>query len=164
MPYTGYRRGELAFHTCLLDDNDDHRLSSIGHWMVCGRLRNALLAVDARTLTWSSASASRGVRCAVSVRGLSTVRRTQPKIAIDSPQTPYNRPRVARFCSFHNSHPVLSAMSSETPAKSADAYRLPTNVKPTHYDITLRTDLKEETFGGAVKIKYVLFSALDNCL
>jgi aminopeptidase 2 len=55
-------------------------------------------------------------------------------------------------------------MSSETPAKSADAYRLPTNVKPTHYDITLRTDLKEETFGGAVKIQCVLRLALDDCI
>jgi aminopeptidase 2 len=47
-------------------------------------------------------------------------------------------------------------MSTETPAKSADAYRLPTNVKPTHYDITLRTDLEKQTFDGAVKIKCVL--------
>ena len=33
-------------------------------------------------------------------------------------------------------------------------YRLPTNVKPTHYAITLRTDLEKETFSGAVKIRF----------
>ncbi|KDR73433.1 hypothetical protein GALMADRAFT_72186 [Galerina marginata CBS 339.88] len=31
-------------------------------------------------------------------------------------------------------------------------YRLPTNVKPTHYDITIKTDLKELTFQGFVKV------------
>ncbi|PCH39551.1 hypothetical protein WOLCODRAFT_29621 [Wolfiporia cocos MD-104 SS10] len=31
-------------------------------------------------------------------------------------------------------------------------YRLPTNVKPTHYDLTVRTDLQEHTFDGVVKI------------
>ncbi|KAF9562157.1 leucyl aminopeptidase [Agrocybe pediades] len=34
----------------------------------------------------------------------------------------------------------------------ADQYRLPTNVKPTHYDITVKTDLEEHTFQGFVKV------------
>ncbi|KAI0064924.1 leucyl aminopeptidase [Artomyces pyxidatus] len=40
---------------------------------------------------------------------------------------------------------------SET-AKPSDAYRLPTDVRPKHYDITVRTDLVKETFEGVVKI------------
>ena len=39
-------------------------------------------------------------------------------------------------------------MSSET-----DKYRLPTFVKPTHYDLTIITDLLDLTFDGVVKIK-----------
>ncbi|KAF9477194.1 leucyl aminopeptidase [Pholiota conissans] len=38
---------------------------------------------------------------------------------------------------------------------SDDPYRLPTNVKPIHYDLTLKTDLKTLTFQGRVKIKCV---------
>lgn len=36
-----------------------------------------------------------------------------------------------------------------------DEYRLPLNVKPTHYDLTIRTDLEKLTFDGFVKIEYV---------
>lgn len=36
-----------------------------------------------------------------------------------------------------------------------DEYRLPTNVKPTHYDLTLRTDLEKETFEGVVDVQCV---------
>ena len=39
--------------------------------------------------------------------------------------------------------------------KEGDDYRLPTDVKPTHYSITLCTDLKASTFDGVVKIEYV---------
>ncbi|KAL4067568.1 leucyl aminopeptidase [Scleroderma citrinum] len=34
----------------------------------------------------------------------------------------------------------------------ADTFRLPLDVKPTHYDIMIKTDLKEEVFEGVVKI------------
>lgn len=37
-------------------------------------------------------------------------------------------------------------------------YRLPKDVKPTHYDLTLRTDLKKETFEGVVDVQCVIFS------
>ncbi|KZV77286.1 hypothetical protein PENSPDRAFT_568462 [Peniophora sp. CONT] len=37
-------------------------------------------------------------------------------------------------------------------AHASEAFRLPTNVKPTHYDLTIRTDLEKEAFSGAVKI------------
>ncbi|KAI0064922.1 leucyl aminopeptidase [Artomyces pyxidatus] len=36
--------------------------------------------------------------------------------------------------------------------KPSDAYRLPTDVRPKHYDLTVRTDLEKETFEGVVKI------------
>ncbi|KAF9054698.1 leucyl aminopeptidase [Panaeolus papilionaceus] len=37
-------------------------------------------------------------------------------------------------------------------SKEVENYRLPTSVKPTHYDVTLRTDLEAENFAGLVKI------------
>jgi len=40
-------------------------------------------------------------------------------------------------------------MSSES---APDKYRLPTNVRPTHYDLTIITDLLDLTFHGIVKI------------
>ena len=41
-----------------------------------------------------------------------------------------------------------------------EKYRLPTNVKPTHYDITIRTDLEDLTFSGFVKIRCVLYRSV----
>jgi len=45
-------------------------------------------------------------------------------------------------------------MASSKPVfdKAPEEYRLPLEVKPTHYDVTLRTDLKSLTFDGFVKI------------
>lgn len=37
-----------------------------------------------------------------------------------------------------------------------DQYRLPANVKATHYEVTIKTDLENLTFQGLVNIKYVL--------
>lgn len=37
-------------------------------------------------------------------------------------------------------------------------YRLPLDVKPTHYDLTVRTDLEKLTFKGVVEIQYVINS------
>ena len=31
--------------------------------------------------------------------------------------------------------------------------RLPTNVKPTHYDLVIRTDLENQTFDGSVDVQ-----------
>lgn len=62
-----------------------------------------------------------------------------------------NRPRA------HGSHfsyctPALSTrMSSSQPATS---FRLPTNVKPSHYDLTIVTDLDTLSFEGVVTVKY----------
>src|SRR3989442_84402 len=43
----------------------------------------------------------------------------------------------------------LSASMSST----ANVYRLPTNVRPTHYEVTIRTDLEKLVFDGHVKIQ-----------
>jgi aminopeptidase 2 len=40
-------------------------------------------------------------------------------------------------------------------ASSDDPFRLPTNVSPTHYDVTIKTDLEELTFGGLAIIECV---------
>jgi hypothetical protein len=50
------------------------------------------------------------------------------------------------------SFPSLSTM----PSPDTERYRLPTDVKPTHYDITIHTDLEQLTFNGFVKIRCVL--------
>ena len=62
------------------------------------------------------------------------------------------------FCRFHRGHDadiVGGPTSTEMATQASDAYRLPTNVKPTHYDLTVRTDLEKEAFSGAVKIRYI---------
>jgi aminopeptidase 2 len=40
------------------------------------------------------------------------------------------------------------------PTDSGD-FRLPLDVKPTHYDLTIKTDLENSIFEGVVKIEYV---------
>ena len=65
-----------------------------------------------------------------------------------------SKPALSRPCSFlhHPSIPVSSAMSSKKPL---DHYRLPTDVRPRHYDLTIRTDLEKEKFSGFVRIECV---------
>ncbi|KAN0116449.1 hypothetical protein V8E52_005830 [Russula decolorans] len=62
-----------------------------------------------------------------------------------------NKPALSRPCSFlhHSSIPVSPAMSSKKPL---DHYRLPTDVRPRHYDLTIHTDLEKEKFSGFVRI------------
>ena len=45
--------------------------------------------------------------------------------------------------------------ASTTPGASAQDYRLPTDVKPSHYDLTVWTDLENNTFEGVVHVEYV---------
>lgn len=48
-------------------------------------------------------------------------------------------------------------MSSVAESSLSEAdYRLPTDVRPTHYDLTVCTDLVHSKFDGTVKIKYVV--------
>jgi hypothetical protein len=64
----------------------------------------------------------------------------------------------SRHCSFHHALPVsASNMSSE---KALDHYRLPTDLRPRHYDLTIRTDLENERFFGFVKIECVVFYSI----
>ncbi|KAF5386726.1 hypothetical protein D9615_001832 [Tricholomella constricta] len=54
----------------------------------------------------------------------------------------------ARHCS------TLPEMSTApTPVARDDEYRLPINVKPTHYDLTVKTDLEKLEFDGFVNIR-----------
>lgn len=48
---------------------------------------------------------------------------------------------------------------AKQPGEDKDEYRLPTNLKPVHYDITVRTDLEALAFDGTVKIEYVCLSS-----
>ncbi|CAA7267619.1 unnamed protein product [Cyclocybe aegerita] len=43
-------------------------------------------------------------------------------------------------------------MTAPAPSGDSDQYRLPTNVKATHYDVTIKTDLEKLTFRGLVNI------------
>ncbi|KAI0294885.1 leucyl aminopeptidase [Multifurca ochricompacta] len=62
----------------------------------------------------------------------------------------HHKPLLLRPCSFHHRPPVsASDMSSEKPV---DHYRLPTDLLPRHYALTIRTDLVKEKFTGFVKI------------
>lgn len=47
------------------------------------------------------------------------------------------------------SNPIVSASAATAP----EDFRLPTTVRPSHYDVTIRTDLEKLTFDGFVKIE-----------
>lgn len=49
-------------------------------------------------------------------------------------------------------HSLVHMGSLVTPT-APDEYRLPTNVKPVHYDVTIKTDLENQSFEGFVCIK-----------
>jgi len=51
-------------------------------------------------------------------------------------------------------------MVSSPTQETTDEYRLPTNVKPTHYDVTIKTDIENQLFEGFVQIEWE-FSVLD---
>jgi hypothetical protein len=44
-------------------------------------------------------------------------------------------------------------------ATDIDESRLPTNVRPTHYDLSVRTDLEKKTFNGVVVIQCVVLAS-----
>jgi hypothetical protein len=70
-----------------------------------------------------------------------------------------NSPLLRRHCSFHHS-PLDDLSAAVMPDNASDHYRLPTEVRPRHYDLTIRTNLEKEKFTGFVKIECVrrLFS------
>ena len=66
-------------------------------------------------------------------------------------------PLLRRHCSLHHSPLDVSTSLMASASKNAsDHYRLPTEVRPRHYDLTIRTDLEKEKFTGFVKIECVL--------
>lgn len=60
-----------------------------------------------------------------------------------------------RNCSTSATPRMSSASAAPNPSQPQVDYRLPTDIKPTHYDLTVRTDLKESKFDGVVKIECV---------
>jgi hypothetical protein len=46
----------------------------------------------------------------------------------------------------------LSTLPTVIMSELADTYRLPTDVKPTHYEVTVRTDLEKLVFDGFVRV------------
>ncbi|CEL52347.1 hypothetical protein RSOLAG1IB_00887 [Rhizoctonia solani AG-1 IB] len=76
--------------------------------------------------------------------------------AADSKSTRPRRKTQDRFqlhrrpC-FTSSHDIaMSAPAQQDTPKPREEYRLPTNVRPTHYDLTIQTDLEALTFKGFV--------------
>jgi hypothetical protein len=51
-------------------------------------------------------------------------------------------------------HSTMSTVANPPVELEHDQYRLPTNIKATHYDVTIKTDLESLTFEGFVKIRY----------
>lgn len=54
----------------------------------------------------------------------------------------------------------IARMSSVSTPGAPDEFRLPIDVKPTHYDLTVRTDLDKLQFEGFVKIRCVFEATL----
>lgn len=80
---------------------------------------------------------------------------------LSRPQLSYNlltplRTSLDRFPQRRScfTHSRMSA-GAPTTTKDPSEYRLPTNVKPTHYDVTVRTDLDKLKFDGFVTVQYV---------
>ncbi|CAE7227454.1 unnamed protein product [Rhizoctonia solani] len=62
-----------------------------------------------------------------------------------------DRSQLHRRPCFTSSHDIaMSAPAQKDASKSPAEYRLPTNVRPTHYDLTIQTDLEALTFKGFV--------------
>ena len=72
-------------------------------------------------------------------------------------QPPLAHPLLSRTCFTHAT--MASGPAQDVTASQRDAYRLPTDLKPTHYDVVVRTDLKELKFDGYVVAQYVLYVA-----
>ena len=68
--------------------------------------------------------------------------RHAPKLGITFPR--------ATSTSLRRAHIV--SMSGDT-SETSDSFRLPTNVKPTHYEVTIRTDLEKLVFDGFVRVQ-----------
>src|ERR1700722_127897 len=59
---------------------------------------------------------------------------------------------ITSFNSTPSRHLTTFSMSSD-PTASPESYRLPNNVRPTHYELTVRTDLEKLVFDGFVRVQ-----------
>lgn len=50
----------------------------------------------------------------------------------------------------------MSTGATAETTKDPNQYRLPTDLKPTHYDLTIHTDLEKLKFNGFITAQYVL--------
>jgi hypothetical protein len=55
---------------------------------------------------------------------------------------------------------ATTASDATMATSKPDQFRLPTDVRPTHYDVTIKTDLEKLKFEGFVKIECVLKSVI----
>ncbi|KAG6866087.1 hypothetical protein C0991_008839 [Blastosporella zonata] len=51
---------------------------------------------------------------------------------------------------------MVTPLGPSAASKSDDQYRLPTNVKPKHYDVTIKTDLEKLEFEGFVQVSLAI--------
>lgn len=65
-----------------------------------------------------------------------------------------------RACSTHSTHRSSTPTTSNMTTSAEVDYRLPTNVKPTHYDLTVRTDILGAKFDGIVTVQSVLHTLI----
>ncbi|KAG8217462.1 hypothetical protein J3R82DRAFT_5607 [Butyriboletus roseoflavus] len=67
----------------------------------------------------------------------------------------YRRQLVRSLQIIHTSPRLAAFRTCRFSTMSSSDFRLPSNVQPTHYDLTIKTDLKKEIFEGLVKIRRV---------
>lgn len=129
------------------------KLASLNR-LFCVRYRATDLANHFRTTTYLSASH----------RSLSTshsLPSTVPQLRRSSLAFFAHRARTAtqlpitsvRYCSHRRNMCLRDDVSGSSTAPKREV--LPTNVKPTHYDLTLEPDLEKFTYTGEVTIEYV---------
>ncbi|KAH9981908.1 leucyl aminopeptidase [Russula compacta] len=101
-----------------------------------------------RNILKSKATSRSPLTCRNPLRPLFSRARDTPRFLIAPLH--HQKPLLSRPCSVHHHPPTsASAMSSN---KAIDNYRLPTDSRPRHYDLIIRTDLEKEKFTGLVKI------------
>jgi hypothetical protein len=60
--------------------------------------------------------------------------------------------RTFNFELYLHFHKFFAEFITIIMSEFADTYRLPTDVKPTHYEVTVRTDLEKLVFDGFVHV------------
>lgn len=122
-------------------------------WRRVARPRDA--SVNCRCIHFGTSNRSLSVQSNISAG--TVVARLSPiksRIRLDLPRTRLIHPQRA-FVG-NTLVPPRHIRTYATPATmSADEHRLPTDLKPLHYDLTIKTDLQELNFSGQVKVECV---------